>query len=448
MSGYIQTPSSAIEIYQSGYNNSRMGRFLDAKAYFTSLRDSVVSEYKAQGFCELIDYFIDYKEDVDIIAYAAFNDAYNCINGMGSENPGEYIPYVVLHGYGPMAQQMVTWTEWPAVRQRIESAYKFRDISNLLIGLRRVGQNAHLLYLQEMQRVQKEKEKDVKDEAKKLADMIIEEAQQTAIKIIEDAKEQAGKESLAASKASENNCSTEAARNVSEALIRKYLNDDRVEFKRLLEKDLLDTISESKNMLGKAEAIHDDMCDQTNTLQASWVTALTSAIDELSKIKEEFYRHLHNWQISLYPHELRPLAERYIELYRIINVDKLLTEEILLHSVSKKEGETDSIVQNNLSERGLGDVPFSPTIEGLKKINRTLTTFLHKFELSLNGLDLYVYYPSEGETFDNVWHVMEDDTEYNDFNGYKISRCVVPGIAKKINDSTEDDVIIPAIVLV
>ena len=30
--------------------------------------------------------------------------------------------------------------------------------------------------------------------------------------------------------------------------------------------------------------------------------------------------------------------------------------------------------------------------------------------------------------------------------GYHVKRCILPGVAKKVNDDGEDDVIIPAIV--
>ena len=160
----------------------------------------------------------------------------------------------------------------------------------------------------------------------------------------------------------------------------------------------------------------------------------------MSDIKSEFYSHLHNWQVSLFPKEIKPLAERFLELYRIINVDKMLREEILLKSLSDEMSDdlTDSRVDKN------NDLEIR--IAGLQKLNKTLTTFLRRFELSLNGLDLYVFYPNPGDEFDETWHILDDEDE--EYEGKYIKECIVPGIAKKANDDYGDDVLIPAVVKV
>ena len=85
-------------------------------------------------------------------------------------------------------------------------------------------------------------------------------------------------------------------------------------------------------------------------------------------------------------------------------------------------------------------------IAGLQKLNKTLTTFLRRFELSLNGLDLYVFYPNPGDEFDETWHILDDEDE--EYEGKYIKECIVPGIAKKANDDYGDDVLIPAVVKV
>ena len=85
-------------------------------------------------------------------------------------------------------------------------------------------------------------------------------------------------------------------------------------------------------------------------------------------------------------------------------------------------------------------------IAGLQKLNRTLTNSLKRFEGALTGIDLYVYYPSAGTEFDEMWHQVwqEDTDEESDYNNKRITECIVPGIAKKSKDGGEDDVIIPA----
>ena len=61
---------------------------------------------------------------------------------------------------------------------------------------------------------------------------------------------------------------------------------------------------------------------------------------------------------------------------------------------------------------------------------------------------MYVYYPKDGEVYDEVWHVIEDDAEFDASKEHRIKQCILPGIAKKVNDDSEDDVIIMATVKV
>jgi zinc protease len=56
--------------------------------------------------------------------------------------------------------------------------------------------------------------------------------------------------------------------------------------------------------------------DAANALQVNWIQALDNALSQMTAVKTEFYAHIHNWQVSLFPGKLKPLAERYLELYR------------------------------------------------------------------------------------------------------------------------------------
>ena len=229
-------------------------------------------------------------------------------------------------------------------------------------------------------------------------------------------------------------------------MIKTYLSREREALRESLDKEFVDVLNQNRLTLGKSEEIHNDMCDQSNALQASWVKTLETTVNELTKIKEDFYSRIRSWQVSLYPHELQPLAERYIELYRILNIDKLIAEEIhRLHFVeNNNKGEQNYMMKSTSGEEWKS----SPILDGLDKLNRTLTIFLRKFEVSLNGLDMYVYYPKQGDHFDEIWHVPEDDTNFDYSKSHEVASCVLPGVAKKINDVGEDDVIIPAIVSV
>lgn len=168
------------------------------------------------------------------------------------------------------------------------------------------------------------------------------------------------------------------------------------------------------------------MCDKTNEFHAMWVQSLNG-------FKQEFYNHLHKWQASLYPSEIKDIAQRYTELYKTINVDRLITEEALYQYNNDK--------QNDMHDR----MTASPsTVEGLNRLNITLTKFLKKFEQSLSGFGMYVFYPKENEKFDEILHSAVEDDDYYDFDNAVIERCIVPGIIKKATDDGDDDVIIPA----
>ena len=84
-------------------------------------------------------------------------------------------------------------------------------------------------------------------------------------------------------------------------------------------------------------------------------------------------------------------------------------------------------------------------MKGLHKLNETLTKFLRRFEEALDGLGLYAYYPQPGELFDEMRHTPEDEEE--DCEGKTVQSCIQPGIAKKSSDGGEDDVVIPAEVI-
>jgi cell division septum initiation protein DivIVA len=250
------------------------------------------------------------------------------------------------------------------------------------------------------------------EEAQSEAARIVEEAQSEAARIVEEAQCEAAR-------------IMEDAKGSADLLIEKYLKTEQKNYKYELNKEMSRFTNERLEDTKRAAATHTEMCDATNALQVKWIQTLDDALHQMTSVKAEFYAHLHDWQVSLFSSEIKPLAERYLELYRIINVDKLLREAILF--------------QNST------EIPDAITA-GLQKLNKTLTTFLRRFEAALNGLDLYVYYPNVGDMFDDMWHIPDDEEE--EYYGKQIKECIIPGIAKKANDDYGDDVLIPAVVKV
>ena len=222
------------------------------------------------------------------------------------------------------------------------------------------------------------------------------------------------------------------------------------------------------NETKEVDQFHSEMCKKTGSFQAEWVSSLDSAIEQMNSIKTDFYSHLHEWQEGLYKVSLKPLANNFVELYKIINVDKLIRAETLFeYSQQKKLDSANKICENNVSDNiEVSDSECSGTtksmlqdnaneksiscsdavMSSLEKLDKSLNIFLRRFESSLKGMDMYVYYPDKGEIFDDTKHVVNDDCE--GYSGKRIVECVVPGIVKKINNGFDEDIIVKAVVKV
>lgn len=433
--------SVSKDIYTAGYQNSKSNEDLpDNKHFFEILRNAVINELELTGFCELIDCLIESKSrSIDVIVYSVFADIANGYESnemidIDDLKQSEYIPYATKWKHS-------TEWRWEECEKMNQKNLPLSD--NVIETLRTARQSVRLAHIQKY--VEKELDEpesynesenneaekileqaraeaqELVDEAKKEASRINEEAQNTAETIIENAKEQ--------------------AKELSSALVSTHIADAQRNYKKEFNEEMEKFSDLYFANTRRAATIHGEMCDSTNAFQAEWVHTLNEAVEQLNAIKSEFYAHLHDWQVSLYPTEIRPLAERFLELYRIINVDKLLREEIVFQLTS--DSNVDDMTSKEIALPENKHLLESPTVvSGLQRLNKTLTTFLRRFEVSLNGLDLYVYYPKPGERFDEICHIIEDE----ECTGNIISECVVPGIAKKANDSYGDDILIPAIV--
>lgn len=422
---------SAIKIHDKQYVLwSQTIRKANAEKYFIDLRRAIKNEYINQGYCELVDAFM-FKSyfQIDIVTLAALESSTS--GSSYNEGQSERIP-----GFDNL-----TWKE--AARRPV--VFNVDAVFRKIYDVNRRGRQLHLDTLKE-RAVLSDKTSNMLEKTHIEIKEKIETAEKEAKVIIADAEKKA-KEIIdsAVSKACSSSINSDAAadrraKEISEDLVKKYLLEFQHEYKSKSEKEITDIVDKGLKTLSKTEELHDRMCEETNAVQVSWMNALASATDELNKIKEDFYRHLHGWQVSLYPHEYEPLAERYIELYRILNVENMISEEIWYEWYNDKEG------QKSKSVAPWNQKVSSDVIEGLQKLNRTMNIFLHKYEVSLNGLGLYVYRAEKGNPFDYVWHTNIDDSI--DCEGKTVKKCIVPGVAKRVIGDGEDDVIIPALVSV
>lgn len=436
--------ASALEIYQSGYQSIfGSGSKIDSKSFFIELRDAVIYEIETTGYCELVNKILEQgTAGLDIVACAAFVDIKkgfedNMLTDV--EKDPKYKEYV------PHLRVRLRWSKCEFGRMNVSIQQVYEDVK----GAREILQlhHIHTIKMERKTSINTDKKNiEVVERANEQAEKIISNAEVEAKRITNDANAEAIRiieEAKVRAKEIDDSVTKEAsekAKDKAEKLVSRYLTEEQKSYKLELNDEMrkfTDAYIENSN---RAMTVHTEMCDATNAVQARWIQALDDTISKMSDIKSEFYSHLHDWQVSLFPKEIKPLAERFLELYRIINVDKMLHEEILLKSLSDEMSDdlTDSRVDKN------NDLEIR--IAGLQKLNKTLTTFLRRFELSLNGLDLYVFYPNPGDEFDETWHILDDEDE--EYEGKYIKECIVPGIAKKANDDYGDDVLIPAVVKV
>lgn len=436
--------ASALEIYQSGYQSIfGSGSKIDSKSFFIELRDAVIYEIETTGYCELVNKILEQGTGgLDIVACAALVDIKkgfedNMLTDV--EKDPKYKEYV------PHLRVRLRWSKCEFGRMNMSIQQVYEDVK----GAREILQlhHIHTIKMERKTSINTDKKNiEVVERANEQAEKIISNAEVEAKRITNDANAEAIRiieEAKVRAKEIDDSVTKEAsekAKDKAEKLVSRYLTEEQKSYKLELNDEMrkfTDAYIENSN---RAMTVHTEMCDATNAVQARWIQALDDTISKMSDIKSEFYSHLHDWQVSLFPKEIKPLAERFLELYRIINVDKMLREEILLKSLSDEMSDdlTDSRVDKN------NDLEIR--IAGLQKLNKTLTTFLRRFELSLNGLDLYVFYPNPGDEFDETWHILDDEDE--EYEGKYIKECIVPGIAKKANDDYGDDVLIPAVVKV
>lgn len=398
---------TALSICKKGYRNKRMDRGVaESKKFFNTLRNAVIEEMETRGFCELIDSLMERNGGIDIIVFAVFADIANgyankkMINLERDERYIFYVPYALDYNRRP-----IKWTDCECYGKIICST---NDVSEEIRIARKILRDAHTKGINEKKSSFYERENLVNNQA----ESILEEAKRTAEHIVADARHEADQ-------------IKESARGTAKKLTDKYLVEEQKQYKAKLNEEMSKIANEYLESTKRAVTIHTEMCDATNAFQVKWIQTLDNALSQMSSVKEEFYSHIHDWQLSLFSSEIKPLAERYLELYRILNIDKLIREEILLRNLEVEVSET--------------------FIFRLQKLNETLDTFLRRFEISLNRLDLYVYYPKAGDEFDDIWHISDEDEEAY---GKQIIECVVPGIAKKVADNYGDDVLIQAVVKV
>ena len=165
----------------------------------------------------------------------------------------------------------------------------------------------------------------------------------------------------------------------------------------------------------KIDELKEHMIQQTNQFQHALNDNVTSTIQGLKNLKYEMYDQIDDWQRDLYALQYYPIANSYVELYKILMIDKLFDHD-----------------NHNL-------------IEHVCKLQKTMRIYMKRFEAALHTLGLRVYYPQSDELYDERYHCLHQEVIMKEDSVYKICECIVPGIEKIVNED-DNDIIIPAIV--
>lgn len=458
---------SAFELFDSYRYDNERSRFQDdvqtSKTYFDRLRSVIVKEYEEQGCCELIDLLRQQDIIIDVVTYAALIDAGNILIGDSSCNIDKerFVPNVNYEIRTPNSRKLAAWED--CIRPAECSYTHATHMKSYLDAIQIAGRASYRVLKQghavesaltsgqkEAQLLQgaRQRAQEIQEEAQKKARSILAEAE----RIKAEAKEKAGEYLRQAGADAEPEARAERRDTVQELAqeaalpVRQYFAKDWENIRQDYEKSLSAMREENQKAAADLERKHDQMVDQTNAIQRELAARMTAAVEDISGMKEELYKKLQTWQADLFPQKYIPLAQRYVELYQVINksIKRLLESE-----ASNQYGKSGGIFHRNAEDPGIdagasNAVP--STLAELQKLHKNLTTFLQRFENAMSGIGLYAFYPEEGTPFDDVKHMVEDDQA--DPEGRTIAGCTVPGIAKKTIDAEEDDVLIRATVTV
>lgn len=420
---------TALEVYQAGYQNQRMrwgSYMLASRDFFQELRQAICYELEHNGFCTLVDDLLEHPPSkMDVVACVVFYDlANNYPSGQLTDVKNSYCV--------PNLSILVSWEEcsymgYQSVPMDGEKLMNVQRARNVV----REGHLRYLKTLTEAHPTQKPQEIPITPAPDtKEAERLLQEAKTKAEQLVADAKLEAERINQSAQTAADailaeaQAKAKDGAKERADQLVQKYLAQAQRGMRQACDAEMEVRLQETLSQARTLETIHGEMCDKTNALQANWIKALDNTLEQLNAVKADFYQHLSQWQKALYPRKVKALADCYLELYRILNVEKLLREEVVFQADQPQAG------------------PSPKTVEGLHKLNKTLTKFLRHFEAALDGLGLYAYHPQPGELFDEMRHMPEDEEE--DCEGKTVQFCIQPGIAKKSSDGGEDDVVIPA----
>ncbi|MDD6032948.1 MAG: hypothetical protein PUC47_05605 [Oscillospiraceae bacterium] len=212
------------------------------------------------------------------------------------------------------------------------------------------------------------------------------------------------------------------ARQQARNLITQHLADYQRQMRLQWDRDTAEAEQQDTRATQEIDSARKEMCGTVNDLKVSWRTDLEKAIEEMRGLQTQLETRLRDWQRALYPREFEPLADCYVQLYRIVNQDRLLADALT-------------------AEQGGGS-----NYQLLEQLSRSLSVFLRKFAKAMGRLGLQVYVPAVGEPYDDVLQAPDGD-EPDDAFDRTVAECLVPGVVYQLEGKQEEgDPIIRAVV--
>ena len=475
----VRPGDNARSVYIGEYDNKGMK---NVRTFYFELRQAVIKDMTQSGKCSLMEYIINRKiTKIDLIAFCVFRDIEENYQSdkMDVAETKTVIPYAEEKTgrwlewkdcprcgcYSVKCSNIIAVVEdcWHILRteyERTNNAHKGVTISIPIKDGDHPEKQAKTSWEPEnryedhrdhpsekqqeryapeppapiqndleadriIERAKKEAERIV-NEARGKAQTIEQDARYNADRIIESAKAQAQQQIDDANKKT-----GETAKEQADKLVERYLKEEQENLRRSLNNEMA---GHTEAFLRETEAnnkVHAEMFSQANLLQQQWVGALNETQEKLEKLKSEFYDHMSDWKKSLNPKEFMPIAMLYSELY---NITRRMDTDIISVLTDDPDGKTE------ISELSTNKV--------LQKLQHNLTVYTKKLEKALNSLDLYTFVPQKGEEFNPIMHSPQEDDGESDYSGWVISYCVVPGVARRTEEGYDDDILVPAEVVI
>lgn len=433
--------------YYNKFESDSLGIYRDlswqrnAKDYYKKLMKTVIYEYTYSGSCILVNFVMEKKIPINSFVYAGLMDAYNTMLGRSTK----FDCSVTLRVHSREKEKNKVY-EWDKVQDIIDNnLVGFYDYDELLDFYTKLNECGRRIYSGKLNGVNNTSKFDSNSK------IVTAGKTDTCKQIVfgDEPNDTTGQDDKAITNTNNTISSddkkpfeTEEKKDiVTPEIIKEFLDKQRQEYQCDLNEYREETRLSAESTLGRINKLHDCMCEESNKVQVEWVQSLDKTINELNGIKADFYSHIRNWQVSLYESELEPLATCYVQLYEIVNTDKLIAEAI--SSVNSDFRNIRNSDEENIS--GNPDIVSSPVIKELTKLDKRLQYILRSFESALGGLDLFVFFPEEGDSYDEIEHTIEDDTNFDRSKEYEVVKCIAPGIKKRGSDS-KDDVILSAVV--